>query len=135
MIRRPPRSTRTDTFFPYTTLFRSRHLTAGRAPGRCLAAWRAPIPGATGSPRAADGAARGTRCMVLPATRPAGGAPTGRRLARRFAGAATQRYREIGRWLVGSAGARKDLAGPPRHGSPDETWKNEVSGKRGAERE
>src|SRR3546814_3694989 len=23
MIRRPPRSTRTDTFFPYTTLFRS----------------------------------------------------------------------------------------------------------------
>src|SRR3546814_6293474 len=28
MIRRPPRSTRTDTLFPYTTLFRSR-LTAG----------------------------------------------------------------------------------------------------------
>src|SRR3546814_1883117 len=24
-IRRPPRSTRTDTLFPYTTLFRSRH--------------------------------------------------------------------------------------------------------------
>src|SRR3546814_7480885 len=30
MIRRPPRSTRTDTLFPYTTLFRSR-----RAAGRC----------------------------------------------------------------------------------------------------
>src|SRR3546814_7166110 len=30
MIRRPPRSTRTDTLFPYTTLFRShRLLTAG----------------------------------------------------------------------------------------------------------
>src|SRR3546814_8142926 len=29
MIRRPPRSTRTDTLFPYTTLFRSR---AGRLP-------------------------------------------------------------------------------------------------------
>src|SRR3546814_7231037 len=28
MIRRPPRSTRTDTLFPYTTLFRSLH--AGR---------------------------------------------------------------------------------------------------------
>src|SRR3546814_4696472 len=30
MIRRPPRSTRTDTLFPYTTLFRSRehHLSA-----------------------------------------------------------------------------------------------------------
>src|SRR3546814_4289776 len=26
MIRRPPRSTRTDTLFPYTTLFRSIHL-------------------------------------------------------------------------------------------------------------
>src|SRR3546814_18367209 len=25
MIRRPPRATRTDTLFPYTTLFRSRH--------------------------------------------------------------------------------------------------------------
>src|SRR3546814_1769367 len=25
MIRRPPRSTRTDPLFPYTTLFRSRH--------------------------------------------------------------------------------------------------------------
>src|SRR3546814_13520138 len=26
MIRRPPRSTRTDTLFPYTTLFRSKHI-------------------------------------------------------------------------------------------------------------
>src|SRR3546814_8702852 len=26
MIRRPPRSTRTDTLFPYTTLFRSLHV-------------------------------------------------------------------------------------------------------------
>src|SRR3546814_2024243 len=31
MIRRPPRSTRTDTLFPYTTLFRSLHV-AGPAP-------------------------------------------------------------------------------------------------------
>src|SRR3546814_2902082 len=30
MIRRPPRSTRTDTLFPYTTLFRSRGLRAAR---------------------------------------------------------------------------------------------------------
>src|SRR3546814_11150360 len=29
MIRRPPRSTRTDTLFPYTTLFRSELLGAG----------------------------------------------------------------------------------------------------------
>src|SRR3546814_5229242 len=30
MIRRPPRSTRTDTLFPYTTLFRSDQLSGGR---------------------------------------------------------------------------------------------------------
>src|SRR3546814_4133643 len=30
MIRRPPRSTRTDTLFPYTTLFRSRVVKGGR---------------------------------------------------------------------------------------------------------
>src|SRR3546814_10974896 len=29
MIRRPPRSTRTDTLFPYTTLFRSARFTGG----------------------------------------------------------------------------------------------------------
>src|SRR3546814_9094870 len=35
MIRRPPRSTRTDTLFPYTTLFRSRPPQAGgREPSR-----------------------------------------------------------------------------------------------------
>src|SRR3546814_13421150 len=37
MIRRPPRSTRTDTLFPYTTLFRSprrRNRRAGRSGGR-----------------------------------------------------------------------------------------------------
>src|SRR3546814_2076409 len=32
MIRRPPRSTRTDTLFPYTTLFRSPHDCAGARP-------------------------------------------------------------------------------------------------------
>src|SRR3546814_2666469 len=36
MIRRPPRSTRTDTLFPYTTLFRSR-LTAGEGEGQAAA--------------------------------------------------------------------------------------------------
>src|SRR3546814_15351102 len=30
MIRRPPRSTRTDTLFPYTTLFRSSHERLGQ---------------------------------------------------------------------------------------------------------
>src|SRR3546814_4134196 len=53
MIRRPPRSTRTDTLFPYTTLFRSRPtppstLTAG-APARrpSSATW----PGARPTPK------------------------------------------------------------------------------------
>src|SRR3546814_17779764 len=32
MIRRPPRSTRTDTLFPYTTLFRSLRPDDGSAP-------------------------------------------------------------------------------------------------------
>src|SRR3546814_8100361 len=62
MIRRPPRSTRTDTLFPYTTLFRSRGGRGGgirRAPhrrslrrdcplvrrqGRARAGWRARAP-------------------------------------------------------------------------------------------
>src|SRR3546814_2669594 len=35
MIRRPPRSTRTDTLFPYTTLFRSDH-TQEFACGACV---------------------------------------------------------------------------------------------------
>src|SRR3546814_12922528 len=34
MIRRPPRSTRTDTLFPYTTLFRSRPEQEGAMLGR-----------------------------------------------------------------------------------------------------
>src|SRR3546814_4176871 len=33
MIRRPPRSTRTDTLFPYTTLFRSDRKSGARAAG------------------------------------------------------------------------------------------------------
>src|SRR3546814_6742568 len=36
MIRRPPRSTRTDTLFPYTTLFRSRHRPRDQSSDRLL---------------------------------------------------------------------------------------------------
>src|SRR3546814_7837790 len=45
MIRRPPRSTRTDTLFPYTTLFRS-HLVGKIIPNRRDIS-RATIPGVT----------------------------------------------------------------------------------------
>src|SRR3546814_10344513 len=76
-------------------------------PGRCLAVWRAPIPGATGSPRAADGAGRGTRCMVLPGTRPAGGAPTGRCLASGSSAPLSRgRGRSGGGWRVREARER-----------------------------
>src|SRR3546814_3100794 len=34
MIRRPPRSTRTDTLFPYTTLFRSRSADRNGSPAQ-----------------------------------------------------------------------------------------------------
>src|SRR3546814_20340598 len=47
MIRRPPRSTRTDTLFPYTTLFRSVHLLRRPAPRK-----RHPEAGATQAQRA-----------------------------------------------------------------------------------
>src|SRR3546814_4168411 len=44
MLRRPPRSTRTDTLFPYTTLFRS---VRDQAPGPCSGyAGSEPIPSA-----------------------------------------------------------------------------------------
>src|SRR3546814_1870834 len=46
MIRRPPRSTRTDTLFPYTTLFRSVPAHRHAAMGRARACARA--PGAVG---------------------------------------------------------------------------------------
>src|SRR3546814_13397503 len=50
MIRRPPRSTRTDTLFPYTTLFRSHPATARFA--GCGAGPRHAHPGAAGGARA-----------------------------------------------------------------------------------
>src|SRR3546814_14222006 len=64
MIRRPPRSTRTDTLFPYTTLFRSKGEHGGRgqdrhADGRQAspryAGWR------RGYRRSRDAAPRGER--------------------------------------------------------------------------
>src|SRR3546814_1982232 len=45
MIRRPPRSTRTDTLFPYTTLFRS----CTRGGPACAPSAPAPRPAATGA--------------------------------------------------------------------------------------
>src|SRR3546814_14259523 len=46
-IRRPPRSTRTDTLFPYTTLFRSHVRRGGR---RAVPRNPRPVPGPAGDP-------------------------------------------------------------------------------------
>src|SRR3546814_16910060 len=63
MIRRPPRSTRTDTLFPYTTLFRSAAAAAGGVGrdrgGRAVAAGCARF--ALAFPRRARRAAAGQR--------------------------------------------------------------------------
>src|SRR3546814_5159574 len=62
MIRRPPRSTRTDTLFPYTTLFRSHcallmsSSTAGRAPRQSRA--KSTSSGSNCRPRSAASARR-----------------------------------------------------------------------------
>src|SRR3546814_6620854 len=49
MIRRPPRSTRTDTLFPYTTLFRSRFLPKSYRVRRFAAASRNALADVAGS--------------------------------------------------------------------------------------
>src|SRR3546814_9803865 len=63
MIRRPPRSTRTDTLFPYTTLFRSPDRHTGEPARdeqlvRLLSRWQAPVHANQHEPalhRSADG--------------------------------------------------------------------------------
>src|SRR3546814_2418497 len=66
-IRRPPRSTRTDTLFPYTTLFRSRgrtHRASARA-GAGRTGDRSGPSRAGGRHRSVDAAARGGRDRAL----------------------------------------------------------------------
>src|SRR3546814_10615088 len=54
MIRRPPRSTRTDTLFPYTTLFRS-------VVKQFVNAFHPRLMGLTGNQEAVDGALKSYR--------------------------------------------------------------------------
>src|SRR3546814_13155303 len=57
MIRRPPRSTRTDTLFPYTTLFRSRPARQGaclRIPAAHLRSPRPPRASGRASPERSE---------------------------------------------------------------------------------
>src|SRR3546814_14981157 len=63
MLRAPPRATRTDTLFPYTTLFRSAGLEPLRRQGR--GPFRQPAMGAGANRRAA--ARRFARVVRMPA--------------------------------------------------------------------
>src|SRR3546814_3081261 len=71
MIRRPPRSTRTDTLFPYTTLFRSTGYASAARSGQASArVWRQ-LPSAWGCPiagRAQAGSRTRSQCCGLRGT-------------------------------------------------------------------
>src|SRR3546814_2071912 len=58
MIRRPPRSTRTDTLFPYTTLFRSAYRSRGRPvperPAPCISSPPCRASSCSSPPRAVN---------------------------------------------------------------------------------
>src|SRR3546814_6183834 len=70
MIRRPPRSTRPDTLFPYTTLFRS----AGGRARRCA---HPPPPPRRAPPRSRLAASEKSRHSWIPSGRPASQAKNG----------------------------------------------------------
>src|SRR3546814_19106998 len=106
MIRRPPRSTRTDTLFPYTTLFRSDSLAVGATAAPC---WH------RGSSRAISFAkieAQGTRRGIR---RHAGHTSAARGDARAGGG---RRRREAHRGAArqGQADRARAPAGPARRG-------------------
>src|SRR3546814_12316932 len=65
MIRRPPRSTRTDTLFPYTTLFRAVHWNT------CAPCATAPsgVANATAACRAVVAAVDARRCIAVAGNR------------------------------------------------------------------
>src|SRR3546814_8364280 len=70
MIRRPPRSTRTDTRFPYTTLFRSGGTSSrGRGGTTCIRRHGGSAPAGPPPPRVARGWPRARRGGDGPAAR------------------------------------------------------------------
>src|SRR3546814_7601431 len=88
MIRRPPTSTRTDTLFPYTTLFRS-HEGDQPVPQALLAARRGALRRGQGRRR---GPARRARCAGLVAGLPAAGRADTDRGARRRPAARSEEH-------------------------------------------
>src|SRR3546814_17609265 len=108
MIRRPPRSTRTDTLFPYTTLFRSR---------ASAAVQRAEAGGTRG------GSARGARAALeegrraVPAGR-GGGAQPRTRLGRGAARPDQAGWAEPGARLDGLGRLERQRRGDPAKADP-----------------
>src|SRR3546814_20233788 len=91
MIPRPPRSTRTDTLFPYTTLFRSESKGANRGPEGVeqpfLRPAHNPVRGPIAVHRGMAGAAGEPRANIVGLLRPARVAaepPVGQHAARRL---------------------------------------------------
>src|SRR3546814_8430581 len=96
MIRRPPRSTRTDTLFPYTTLFRSivRAWDAGKATGvRAIVGTRLDLADGTALLLyPTDKAAYGRMCRLLSAGK-----------ARAGKGARHLDWGDVEEWKIGRA--------------------------------
>src|SRR3546814_17343288 len=88
MIRRPPRSTRTDTLFPYTTLFRSLGAVhRGRAPARCrLSALGVSRAAVVAGGRGTTRHLRGIRQPIRERLSPDAGLPAARGIARPWGG-------------------------------------------------
>src|SRR3546814_18526731 len=107
MIRRPPRSTRTDTLFPYTTLFRSQGILSPRRP--CL---RRPVADRALEGRGAD---RVSRAAVPTDPAPVRSVPSGTAPSRqvvRQAGVHHRRRRGPGPVLAALREGRGRLRGP-----------------------
>src|SRR3546814_7350294 len=64
MIRRPPRSTRTDTLFPYTTLFRSTYISCLGKPARPASALTATASVGDSTAASANAAASGNDGII-----------------------------------------------------------------------
>src|SRR3546814_10788107 len=108
MIRRPPRSTRTDTLFPYTTLFRAPDSDIARYAAMYHDGWTA-LRAARAKRAAALGIVPENAPMVTMETTPdwsklsADERKAAARVMQAYAGMATAMDREIGRLEIGRA--------------------------------
>src|SRR3546814_7148556 len=116
MIRRPPRSTRTDTLFPYTTLFRSPVATRSRAPAKTskAPATRFRTAPTTDRRRSSDGQEPEKRRRRQP-HRGAGAQQGNPRVYR-----GRQGREECGKGAQGGRQRRAIITGKSREGGPEE---------------